>query len=132
MIVLLLSCSNNLLHSQILSSSSAVPSTGKVLQSDTSKVIIPIAFLRDANAKLIERIYLIKINKEQDSIIKLNKLYNIEQSNIIKDFQGRVVNLTNDNNRLKLSNDKYKRANKTLATIVGGAIVTVAGILFLK
>lgn len=130
--MLLLSCSKNLLQAQVRSSNPINPSTGEVLKSDTSKVIIPISYLRDANAKLIERIYLIKINAEKDSIINLNKSYIAEQSNIIKNFQGRVLTITEDNNRLRKTINRQKNNNNFL---LGTTVVTAIGFvvaLFVK
>ena len=132
MILLLFSCSNNLLKAQIQSGKPVASSTGSLLRTDTSKVVVPVSFIKDANAKLLERIYLIKVNAQQDSIINLNKQYAAEQAKIIKDFQGRVVNLTNDNNSLRQNVTKLKRTNKTLATVIGVGIVSLAGVLILK
>lgn len=132
MIVVLLLCSSNLVQSQIVQSKPVTPSTGEIVKSDTSKVIIPISFLRDANAKLIERIYLIQINKQQDSIINLNKSYITEQYKIIDTFKVRIVNITNDNNTLKTSLVKQQNKNKVLTGISIGAVVTTILTLFLK
>lgn len=132
MIVLLLICSNNLVKGQIQSGKPWSSSTGEILKTDTSKVIIPISYLRDANAKLIERVYLIKINKEMDSVRKLNESYIVEQDRIIKDFQRRFVILVNDNNKLQLEVNKQKNKNKLLKGISIGAIAITVITLLIK
>lgn len=105
-------------------------STGKGLQTDTI-VPISIRYIREANAKLIEREYLLEVNKHQDSIINLNKSYIAEQSAIIKDFQGRVVTLNNANANIKESLDRQRSANKLLTGIsVGAIVVSIISVLF--
>lgn len=99
------------------------------MKSDTSKVIIPISYIKDANAKLIERIYLIKVNAEKDSIINLNKLYIKEQNVIVKDFQTRVINLTDNNNQLVKSNNRYRTTNVILKVIIITAAMVGTGIV---
>jgi len=121
-VLLLISLKSYQARSQTISSS-----TGKQLQSDTSKITVPIIYIKDANAKLIERLYLLKINKQQDSIINLNKLYINEQSNIIKDFQNKVVNITNDNNKLKTEVVKQKNKSNIFigTTVISLIVVTI-------
>lgn len=126
MIVLLLSYSVNSLQVQAQTNKPIAPSTGKQLQSDTGKVSVPISYIKDANAKLIERVYLLEVNKQQDSIINLNKLYIDEQSFIIKDFQGKVITLTNNVNTLNKSVASYKQHN---AILKGISIVGIAGVI---
>lgn len=94
------------------------------MQSDTTNVTVPIKFIKDANAKLIEREYLLKIKEEQSDIIKLNKSYINEQELIIKDFQKRVTILFTDNNNLK--RDIAKQRNKT-KLLTGVSIVGILG-----
>lgn len=107
-------------------------STGEILKLDTSKIIIPIKYIREANAKLIKYNYLLQISAEQDSIIKLNKLYIAEQDNIIKDFQGRVIILTNDNNNLKSTINKQHKVNTILTGVTGGFLAFAIGVLLIK
>lgn len=102
------------------------------MRSDTSKAIVPISFIKDANAKLIERLYLIKIRAEQDSIAHLNKLYINEQGIIIKDFQGRVVDLINDNNKLNSTIVKQRNTNRTLLGISGASVLGLIITLLIK
>ena len=132
MTVMLLTCSKSLLYGQIASSKPLTSSTGEVMKSDTSKVIIPISFLRDANAKLLERLYLIKVVEQKDSIISLANQYTTEQNNIIKDFQGRVVTLTNTNNKLVTSIDRQKKTTAIFGSVALGAIVGVIVVIFAK
>lgn len=122
---MLLSCSNS--YCQVSANNS---STGKGIQTDTI-VPISIKFIREANAKLIEREYLLEVNKHQDSIIILNKSYIAEQGVIIKDFQNKVVNLNESNNNLKKSLDNQRSANKLLTGIsVGAIVVSIISLIF--
>lgn len=58
-----------------------IPLRGSEYESDTAKVAIPISLLRQANIKLIEREYYIKLNEKKDTIIKLKD----EQINILNE-----------------------------------------------
>jgi len=125
-------CSVNLVQGQIKISKPIVLSTGEILKSDTSKVTIPISYIRDANAKLIERNYLIKINAEQDSVIKLNKLYAKEQDVIIKDFQLRLYESNMYNSQLEKDIIKQRNKTKILTGVSGVSILVVIISLFVK
>lgn len=113
MILMLLICSSSYLKAQQTNSSS----TGNQVKTDTTKVLISIDYLRDANAKLIERLFLIKVKSQQDSIINLNKLYITEQDNIIKSFQTKVVTLTENNNKYLKTIEKQKQTNNILKVL---------------
>lgn len=104
-------------------------STGKLIKSDTTNVIIPVDYIRRANIKLIERRYLLSISKEQDSIINLKNCYIAEQDSIIKDMQNRII-LSNDINNKAI--DKIDK-QKTTINILGGttAALTIVVILSL-
>lgn len=100
------------------------PSTGQVKESDTTIVAIPIKYIRNANTKLIERIYLLEINKQQDTLINMKDRYINEQQNIITDFQKRVDEVNKINQAIKQDLDKQKIKNKVItysasATIIG-------------
>lgn len=58
-----------------------IPLRGSECESDTAKVAVPISLLRQANIKLIEREYYIKLNEKKDTIIKLKD----EQINILNE-----------------------------------------------
>lgn len=58
-----------------------IPLRGSECKSDTAKVAVPISLLRQANIKLIEREYYIKLNEKKDTIIKLKD----EQINILNE-----------------------------------------------
>lgn len=58
-----------------------IPLRGSEYESDTAKVVVPISLLRQANIKLIEREYYIKLNEKKDTIIKLKD----EQINILNE-----------------------------------------------
>lgn len=104
-------------------------STGKLIKSDTTNVIIPVDYIRRANIKLIERRYLLSISKEQDSIINLKDCYIAEQDSIIKDMQNRIILSNNINNEAVDKIDKQK----TTINILGGttAALTIVVILSL-
>lgn len=127
MIVLLLNNSNLLLGQ----TNDNVPSTGRVLQSDTTDVKVPIYLIKQANAKMIERLYLIKINNQQDSIIDMKDKYIREQKDIIVDFQKRVNEVNRLNQKIKDDLNKQKRKNTIItcsacAIILGLAINLIA------
>ena len=117
MIVLLLSCSNRC-QAQ---TNDGVPSTGNLQLSDTT-IMIDIKYIRLANAKLIERKYLLKVVDEQDSIISLKDNYINEQSKIITDFQNRVDNAIKINEVIKQDIEKQKKRTKIVGGIAGSAI----------
>lgn len=102
------------------------PSTGKIKQSDTTIVTIPIKYIRNANTKLIERLYLLEINKQQDTLINMKDSYINEQKRIITDFQKRVDEVNKINQAIKQDLDKQKIKNKV---ITYGAGVTIIGLI---
>lgn len=118
MIVLLLNSSNLLLGQ----TNDSVPSTGRVLQSDTTNVKVPIYLIKQANAKMIERLYLIKINNQQDSIIDMKDKYIREQKDIIVDFQKRVNEVNRLNQKIKDDLNKQKRKNTIITCSACSAI----------
>lgn len=127
MIVLLLNSSNLLLGQ----TNDNVPSTGRILQSDTTDVKVPIYLIKQANVKMIERLYLIKINNQQDSIIDMKDKYIREQKDIIVDFQKRVNEVNRLNQKIKDDLNKQKRKNTIMtcgacAIILGLAIDLIA------
>lgn len=119
MIVLLLGNLNNL-----YCLNNVFPSTGEDLQ-DSCKVLIPISYIKLANSKLIERNNLLLINKQQDSIIVLKNKYIQEQYDIIKDFQNKLNEENNINNKLK---DKLEKDRKRNNIIKYGAIGAIIGL----
>lgn len=76
-------------------------STGNLTKTDTTIVTISIDLIKDANAKMIERLYLLKLVNQQDSIINLKDKYINTQSNIIVDNQIQI-------NKEKKKVNKYK------------------------
>ena len=117
MIVLLLSCLKNLLAQ----TNDSIPSTGDLQLSDTT-VTIDINYIRFANAKLIERKYLLKVVDEQDSIINFKDNYIIEQKKIITNFQNRVNDAIKINEVIKQDIEKQKNRTKVVGGIAGSAI----------
>lgn len=97
-------------------------STGDWLKSDTAVATVPTYLIKQANAKMIERLYLIDINKQQDSIIIMKNDYILEQQRIILDFQQRIDNVNRINETIVEDLNKQKRYNKII-TFGGGSII---------
>lgn len=119
MIVLLLSSSKNLLGQ----TNDSIPSTGEHIKSDTAVATVPIYLIKQANAKMIERIYLIELSNQQDSIINMKDKYIKEQYRIITDFQKRVADTNKLNESIKKDLDKQRKRNKIITYGAGGAIL---------
>ena len=118
MIVMLLSSSMNLLGQ----TNDSIPSTGDYTKADTTVATIPIYLIKQANAKMIERLYLIEINNQQDSIIDMKDKYINEQQNIITNFQKRITDVNKLNESIKKDLDKQKKRNKIIIYGAGGVI----------
>ena len=116
--ILLLSSSKNLLGQ----TNNSIPSTGKYIKSDTAVATVPIYFIKQANAKMIERIYLIKLSNQQDSIINMKDKYIKEQYSIITDFQKRVMDANKLNESIKKDLDKQRKRNKIITYGAGSVI----------
>lgn len=99
------------------------PSTGKIKQSDTTVVAIPIKYIRNANIKLIEHLYLLEINKQQDTLINMKDSYINEQKRIITDFQKRVDEANKINQAVRQDLDKQKTKNKIITYGAGATII---------
>ena len=100
-------------------------STGSETETDTANVVVPVFFVKKANAKMIERIYLLKVNKLQDSIIVMKDNYINEQQSIIVDFQNRVAECNKLNATIKNDLAKQKRKNKIVLGSAAGVIIGV-------
>ena len=118
MIVMLLSSSMNLLGQ----TNDSIPSTGDYTKADTTVATIPIYLIKQANAKMIERLYLIEINNQQDSIIDMKDKYINEQKSIITNFQKRITDVNKLNESIKKDLDKQKKRNKIITYGAGGVI----------
>lgn len=118
MIVMLLSSSMNLLGQ----TNDSISSTGDYTKADTTVATVPIYLIKQANAKMIERLYLIEINNQQDSIIDMKDKYISEQQNIITNFQKRIINVNKLNESIKKDLDKQKKRNKIITYGAGGVI----------
>lgn len=101
-----------------------VPSTGEIKLSDTTEIIIPIDYIKQANAKMIERLYLLRITNEQDSIILMKDKYINEQQKVIADFQQRVKEANKINQQV--NTDLIKQRSKLKTICWGGGSVIVA------
>lgn len=118
MIVMLLSSSMNLLGQ----TNDSIPSTGDYTKADTTVATIPIYLIKQANTKMIERLYLIEINNQQDSIIDMKDKYISEQQSIITNFQKRITDVNKLNESIKKDLDKQKKRNKIIIYGAGGVI----------
>lgn len=103
------------------------PSTGKELKSDTTYVAVPVNLIKQANAKMIERLYLIEVNNKQEEILKEQSYYIDEQAKVITDFKQKLVD--SNNNIISIQNDldRMKKRNKI---ITYGATGVIVGLLF--
>ena len=115
---MLLSSSMNLLGQ----TNDSIPSTGDYTKADTTVATIPIYLIKQANAKMIERLYLIEINNQQDSIIDMKDKYISEQQSIITNFQKRITDVNKLNESIKKDLDKQKKRNKIIIYGAGGVI----------
>ena len=115
---MLLSSSMNLLGQ----TNDSIPSTGDYTKADTTVATIPIYLIKQANAKMIERLYLIEINNQQDSIIEMKDKYISEQQSIITNFQKRITDVNKLNESIKKNLDKQKKRNKIITYGAGGII----------
>ena len=131
MIVLLLSNLNSL-QANNNNNNISCPSTGCYTRADTAVAIIPVYLIKQANAKMIERRYLIDINKYKDSIIIMKDKYIKEQQNIIVDFQNKISISNNLNYNIKKTLDKQKRKNKIIGYSTGGIIIGLIVGLIIK
>ena len=123
MIVLLLNSSKSLLAQ----TNDSIPSTGNWSKADTTVAVIPIYLIKQANVKMLERLYLLEINNQQDSIIIMKDKYINEQQKIITDFQKRVNDTNKLNETIKKDLDKQKKRNKIItygsSSIILGLII---------
>lgn len=116
---MLLSNSKNLL-AQINNDS---PSTGDSLKADSTIAVIPIYLIKQANVKMLERLYLLEINNQQDSTIIMKDKYINEQQKIITDFQKRVSDTNKLNQIINNDLEKQKTKNKIIAYGAGATII---------
>lgn len=119
MIVLLSSNSKNLLGQ----TNDSIPSTGNWSKADTTVAVVPINLIKQANAKMIERLYLLEVVNQQDTIINMKDKYINEQQRIITDFQKRVNDTNKLNETIKKDLDKQKKQNKIITYGSGGIII---------
>lgn len=100
--------------------------------SDTTKVTIPIEYIKNANAKMIERLYLLRITNEQNSIILMKDKYINEQQKIIADFQQRVKEANKINQQVNTDLVKQRSKLKTICWGSGSVIVALLIGLLIK
>ena len=117
LIVLVLSCLKN--YAQV------IPSTGELIQSDSTLVIIPISYIKLANKKLIERQSLKETLIYKDLIIQEYKSYISEQTKIHKDFQNRIDQSNKINENLSKRLNRQRKTSLVLGSIAGASIVII-------
>lgn len=117
----------------------SIPSTGKVMLSnttntaninyfeknDSSFVIMPIDIIKQANIKLIERKYLLNLTAEQDSIINLKDSYIFEQNVIINNLQFNLQHANELNKNINNELNSQIKKTRILGGVVGGLITSI-------
>lgn len=104
----------------------SIPLRGMEQEQIDSNVVIPISYIKQANAKMIERLYLKEICNQQDTIIKLKDKYIKEQQAIINSFQERVTTSEELNQRLYKSIDRQRKKKRIfLGTTIGASLVAL-------
>lgn len=94
-------------------------------------VTVPITYIKDANIKLTERKYLIKLNSEKDSIITYYKKYTNEQTIIIKELSDDFITAQKINENVKKDLELQKHKTKVFigSTVVLGVVVLINAVL---
>lgn len=100
-------------------------STGSELYADSAFANVPVYLIKQANAKMIERLYLIDINNQQDSIIDMKDNYINEQHNIISDFQKKLDSANKTNKDMIKALDKQKKRSRIVAYCCGISIISL-------
>ena len=104
----------------------STPLRGREQEQIDSNVVISISYIKQANAKMIERLYLKEICNQQDTIIKLKDKNIKEQQAIINSFQERVTTSEELNQRLYKSIDRQRKKKRIfLGTTIGASLVAL-------
>lgn len=104
----------------------SIPLRGRKQEQIDSNVVISISYIKQANAKMIERLYLKEICNQQDTIIELKDKYIKEQQAIIDSFQERVIASEELNQRLYKSIDRQRKKKRILlGTTIGVSLVAL-------
>lgn len=107
-------------------------STGSKLYADSAFANVPVCLIKQANAKMIERLYLIDINNQQDSIIDMKDNYINEQYNIISDFQKKLNSANKINEDMTKTLDKQKKRSRIITYGAGSVIIGLIISLIVK
>lgn len=102
-----------------------IPSTGELIQSDSTFVTIPISYIKLANKKLIERQSLKETLIYKDLIIQEYKSYIDEQTKIYKDFQNRIDQSNKINEDLSKRLNRQQKTSLVLGSVAGASIVII-------
>lgn len=127
-IVMLLSCSISLAQNN----ARIIPSTGEELLSDTAVAVIPVYLLKQANAKMIERKYLLKIVSQQDTIINnkdsIISIINNDKNKFLNAYQIEV----NKNKDITKELNREISINKVHNTILTVLAFIFCGLFIIK
>ena len=107
-------------------------STGSELYADSAFANVPVYLIKQANAKMIERLYLIDINNQQDSIINMKDNYINEQHNIISDLQKKLDSANKINKEMIKVLDKQKKRSRIITYCSGISIIGLIISLIVK
>ena len=93
-------------------------------------VYVSLSLIKNANIKMLERLYYIDINKYKDSIIIDKDNYINKQSYIIKDYQTKINTLNKRNKHIEDKLYKVKNNNKIIyGTTAGVLLAVIIGII---
>lgn len=102
-----------------------IPSTGEIIISDTTNVVIPIKYIRLANKKLIERQYLIELNAQKDSIIIDYEKYVKEQKDLLDKRNKDILEYNRINNQLSKRLERQTKISLVCGTVAGASILSI-------
>lgn len=122
--MMLLSCFINL-QAQ---SNDVSPLRGSDYKSDTTFVKVSIDAIKQANIKLIERQYLIKINNEKDSIIRM---YNSYADSIYNNLHNLVIKYNSAIHDIQTLNDDNAKQHRRIKKLQKVCFGFGAGIILL-
>lgn len=106
----------------------------KITPSD-SLVVVDIATIRKANEKLLERDYLLKVNKSQNNIISDYKILTEKQDSVIYKYQVENITLENKLAATEATKEaiaKQLDTRKKINYILSGVSVASLGILIIN
>lgn len=128
--IVLLSCFLNILQGkEIYDTIPLRAEVDNLVYSDTL-VEVSIKDIRLANVKMIERKMYKEIVEQQDTIIAFKDSYILEQENIIKDFQNRVIKCNELNEDISKNLERQKKITYVVGGVAGAAVLTTIVLIF--